>query len=115
MNIVQLLISKGPNLNYNLPNGQSPLSIAVKKDNLEIVKLLVENGAEMNTHDGNGLTPFHIAIVKKHMTIVKFFKENGANLVIRTVNFKNNAVELAMKPDHLDILKQLVYPEELKD
>ena len=112
MNIVQLLISKGPNLNYNLPNGQSPLSMAVEIDNLVIVKLLVENGAKINTHDGNGATPFQKAVFVNHRAIVKFFKGNGANFVIRTVNLKNNAVELAMKHDNTEILKQLLYQEE---
>ena len=112
MNIVQLLISKGPNLNYNLPNGQSPLSIAVKKDNLEIVKLLVENGAEMNTHDGNCATPFQNAVIENRMTIVKFFREHGANLAMRTVTLRNHAFELAMKYNNLNILKLLVHQKE---
>ena len=110
--IVQLLISKGTNLNHKLPNGLSPLSKAVKRDNLVIVKLLVENGAEMNIHDRNGATPFQNAVIDNSMAIVKFFRENGASLVMRTVTFKNNAVELAMKNDHTDILKQLVHQEE---
>ena len=46
------------------------------------------------------------------MAIVKFFRENGADLAMRTVNFTNNAVEIAMKNDHVDILKQLVHQEE---
>ena len=112
INSVKLLISKGANLNYRLPNGISPLSIAVVKDNLEIVKLLVENGAEINTHDGHGASPFQNAVFENRMAIVKFFRENGANLVMRTINLKNNAVELAIKNDHIDILKQLVHQEE---
>ena len=106
------MISKGANLNPKLPNGQSQLSIAVVKDNLVIAKLLVEKDAEINTHDGNGATPFQKAVFVNHRAIVKFFKGNGANLVIRTVNFKNNAVELAMKHNHLNILKQLIHQEE---
>ena len=112
ISIVQLLISKGANLNHKLPNGLSPLSKAVKKDNLVIVKLLVENDAELNTHDGSGGTPFQNAVIENHMAIVKFYRENGADLAMRTVAFKNNAVEIAMKNDHVNILKQLVHQEE---
>ena len=79
-----------------------------------ICELLINSGASTNQEDDKGWT-FHLAIVKKHMTIVKFLKENGTNLVIRTVNFKDNAEELAIKRNNLKILKQLVYPEELKD
>ena len=112
INSVELLISKGANLNHNLSNGQSPLSIAVEEDNLEMAKLLVENGAAFNTHDGDGATPFQNAVIENRMAIVKFCRENGANLVMRTVNFRNNSLELAMKHNHIDMLKQLIHQLE---
>ena len=72
----------------------------------------MENGAAINTHDWDGATPFQNAVFENRMAIVKYFRENGANIFMRTVFFKNNAVELAMKNDHIEILKQLVHQEE---
>ena len=72
----------------------------------------MENGAAINTHDWDGASPFQNAVFENRMAIVKFFRENGANLVMRTINLKNNAVELAMKNDHIEIFKQLVHQEE---
>ena len=115
--ILKLLLYKSKDVDLNKPScsGYTPLTFSIIEEcQVGICELLINSGASTNQEDDKGWT-FHLAIVKKHMTIVKFLKENGTNLVIRTVNFKDNAEELAIKRNNLKILKQLVYPEELKD
>ena len=76
---------------------------------MEIVKFLVENGADVNIHNGNGGTSFHETIIRKYTKTFNYCLDNGANLALRTVNFRNNSLELAMKHNRTDMLKQLFY------
>ena len=86
-----------------------PLSKASLQNNLEIVKLLVENGAKINSNDVSGWTPFQNAIKEKHLEVIHFLMDNGADLKIRTKQFKNNAIELALKGGEINIVKKLIY------
>ena len=117
LEIIQLLSTNGANLNLIDTVGWTPLTYAIEdpdnieeleKENIEIVKLLVENGANMNIYDGSGATAFQEAIMQKRKKILKFCLDNGANLTMRTLYKRNNALELAMKDNHVDILKQLI-------
>lgn len=59
--------------------GQSLLSIAVSKDDLEMVKLLCEHGEDelnFNSIDQNALTPFFHAVIDGHNNIAKFLLEH---------------------------------------
>ena len=108
--IIQLLSTNGANLNLiYTADGLTPLTYAIEdsddveefeKDNIEMFQLLVENGANMNA--------FQESIMQKRKKILKFCLDNGANLAMRTVYKRNNALELAMKDNHVDILKQLI-------
>ena len=123
--IIQLLLTNGANLNLIDTSGWTPLTYAIddpdnvealEKDNIEIVKLLVENGANINIYGGFGATAFQEATMLKRKKILKFCLDNGANLAMRTVYKSLNALELAMKENHIDILKQLIisYNEKIE-
>lgn len=51
--IVNLLISSGADLNYRNSSGDTPLSFAIKKNNLEIADLLIRLGANPNIPIGD--------------------------------------------------------------
>ena len=44
--IVELLISKGADVNVKTKDGKTPLLVALKKDQKEIVELLISKGAK---------------------------------------------------------------------
>ena len=73
------------------------------------MKLLVENGASINIYDGGGGTPFQNAVLENHVEMVTYLIENGADLKLRTKNFRNNSIELALKDNIINILKKLIY------
>ena len=79
---------------------------------MEIVRFLVENGADINIHDGNGGTAFHETIIRKYTKMFNYFLDNRANIALRTVTFKDNSLELAMKHNCTEMLKQLIYQLE---
>lgn len=51
--IVNLLISSGADINYKNLSGDTPLSFAIKKNNLDIADLLIRLGANPNTPIGH--------------------------------------------------------------
>ena len=102
---LKVLIANGAIIDLRNGGGNSPLS----RNNLEIVRLLVENGVKINSNYVKGKTPFQRAIKEKHLEIIDFLMENGADLKIRTKNSKNNAIELALKEDEINIVKKLIY------
>lgn len=56
LKIVQLLIDKGADVNVTNSDGQSPLHLAVRRNNcMEMVELLVSNHADVNSIDKNGM------------------------------------------------------------
>nr|WIK87644.1 ankyrin repeat protein [Oriental turtle dovepox virus] len=60
--MVNLLIFNGASVNELYQTNNTPLHIAVEKDNTRIVKVLLENGSGPNARDINKYTPLHIAM-----------------------------------------------------
>lgn len=93
--IVSLLISSGADFNYKNSSGDTPLSFAIKKNNLEIADLLIRLGADPNTPIGHinannrdRGTPLKIAINKikdeqdsdtKYVSLIKSMIQHSPN------------------------------------
>jgi ankyrin repeat protein len=96
--MVQLLISRGANVNAKNKFNYTPLHKAVtnfmvakpnEKDCEKILNLLIEKGADINARDGNGNTPLMSAVQK--MTPTKILVAKGAD-----INIQNNDGETAL-------------------
>ena len=61
VNIVELLLEKGANVNGRNRDGSTPLHVAVKNDRLDAARILIAWGAEVNTRDKDGKTPLALA------------------------------------------------------
>ena len=48
INIVELLISRGADVNYATIRGNSPLTFAITAGDMDIIKLLLQKGADPN-------------------------------------------------------------------
>ncbi|XP_034237735.1 nuclear factor NF-kappa-B p105 subunit-like [Thrips palmi] len=53
-------------INGRNEQGQTPLNIAVRRNNFQCVKLLCSAGANVNLADKEGNTPYHIAAKRDH-------------------------------------------------
>eukprot|EP00105_Crassostrea_gigas_P034772 XP_019918920.1 PREDICTED: ankyrin-3-like isoform X2 [Crassostrea gigas] len=77
---VQLLLSKGADINLCKENGASPLFIACENGYDSTVQLLLNEGADNSLCDANGASPFHIACQNGHDSTVQLLLSNGADI-----------------------------------
>ncbi|WP_017659799.1 ankyrin repeat domain-containing protein [Baaleninema simplex] len=93
--MVEMLLNAGAN-----PNGirfydfepDSPLNLAIKKENKEILNLLIEAGADVNAPQNiNGTAPLTLAIYRGNLDLVTTLIEAGAFVDEEiSVDFSNN-------------------------
>lgn len=68
--MVDLLLSRGANVDAVVQNECSMLYIAAMNNRLDLVKLLVDKGANVNAAaSDSGFTPLHIACMMGHTEV----------------------------------------------
>lgn len=82
--IVELLLSRGADVQAQTNDGNNALMLAVEKNNSEVVKLLVGKGADINAGDSNGVTPLMNASGRGLLDIVRLLVEAGADVNARS-------------------------------
>jgi uncharacterized protein len=79
LELAQLLIARGANVNCRGEEGVSPLHEAAGSGQLEFAKLLLAHGANVNAKDDNGKTPLAIALEYKQQALADFLREHKAS------------------------------------
>lgn len=80
LNIVQLLISRGADLNATTPAGSVALHGAAINNHGDVVKLLVDKGANVNVTNQAGYTPLTNAALSGNVQSVRSLLNAGANV-----------------------------------
>ena len=62
LEMVQLLLENGANIEARDQRGETALMMAIRKDDLEMVQLLLEHGANIEARDQRGETALMIAV-----------------------------------------------------
>lgn len=75
--IVELLVTRGADVNSRTKNGTTPLHTAVLYARLEIAEFLVGKGANVNAASVSGATPLALAIAAKNEPIAARLKALG--------------------------------------
>lgn len=116
--IVELLINKGANVNYEDKYGTTPLLAAISNSNREIektnyevsrdiVQLLIDKGANVSALNTDGLNPIEHAIHGSNIEIMDLLFKNGVK-----INDKNGSgntpLHLAVYGNKLDIVNFLI-------
>lgn len=78
--IVQILLSKGADIDLCKKNGESPLYIACKNGHDATVTLLLNNGADVNLCMNDGTSPLTAACFDGHYSTVKILLIKGADV-----------------------------------
>jgi ankyrin repeat protein len=76
--LIDLLVSRGADLNSRTRNGTTPLHTAVLYARLEVAEFLVGKGADVNAQSASGATPLALAIAAKNEPIAARLRELGA-------------------------------------
>ena len=77
LNVVELLLANGANVNAVGFEGWTALHVAVQANNIEAVKLLLANKPNVNAVDNDGRTPLHMASRRGYTDIVELLRQHG--------------------------------------
>jgi ankyrin repeat protein len=77
--VVDLLVSRGADVNIRNRRGVTPLMEAADTGDTEAVAYLVRHSASINQSDDEGRTPLSLAAYRHYSDIVDFLLDNGAD------------------------------------
>ncbi|WP_342189704.1 ankyrin repeat domain-containing protein [Spiroplasma endosymbiont of Dilophus febrilis] len=86
LEIAELLIDNGADVNLQDENDATPLYYAISTNNKEMVQLLINKGANIKNITKNGLTPLYYAIILDNKEMVQLLIEKGANVNMQDEN-----------------------------
>jgi len=78
MDVVNLLIENGADVNLKGEAWYGPLHAAAAKGHIEVVKILLENGADVNIFHQN--KPLHDAAMNGHIEVAEILLAHGADI-----------------------------------
>lgn len=79
--IIELLVAKGADVNFQRGSIDSPLHYAAKSGLLEVAELLLASGANVDAkHPFSAETPLHRAAWYCHLEVAELLIAHGANL-----------------------------------
>lgn len=101
-NTVELLLSKGADVNVKGPSGDTPLYIAVAVHEKNVVELLLAEGADVNAKTLRGETALHRAALEGHKEIAELLIAKGADVDAK--DYRNRtALNIAVAKGHKEI------------
>ncbi len=80
LQVVDLLLRKGANIDAKDNLGKTALHIAVSEGRLETVKILLKKGANIKALENDGKTALHIAACDGKLEIIDFLLQKGADI-----------------------------------
>jgi ankyrin repeat protein len=86
LKMVQLLLSKGADINQCDKKQQSPIRRTSFENHFEVFKFLYEAGADVMKFSEDGYTPLTVASSKGFFEIVQYLQEKGADLNLQTTH-----------------------------
>jgi ankyrin repeat protein len=86
LELVQVLLERGADINVRNKDGNTPLLQALNRpdlDRLEVVQALLDGGADTNIQDNNRMSPLHFAASDGDLEFVQVLLERGADINVR--------------------------------
>jgi hypothetical protein len=103
LDILELLISKGFDVNKKDDKLDTPLMVSISISNIDIVSILLKNNANIDVQAEDGYTPILIALTQKDINykLVDFLLNKGASFV--------EAEEIISNNDLIKIKEKLIF------
>lgn len=95
--LVEFLLKSGADVNARSRYGDTPLSIATHRRELNVAKLLLHNDANVNTRDDSGWTPRHKAASQCDQEMAALLLSSNANPNLRSTDFGGTPLHLAVE------------------
>ncbi|KAB0793743.1 hypothetical protein PPYR_13363 [Photinus pyralis] len=92
-------VDKRNHLTIGDVNGDTPLHLTVRLNDLNLTRLLLIAGADINAKNNAGIAPLHMAIYKSNVEMVKLLLEHGANVDAQTNRGNSPLHEAVAKKD----------------
>lgn len=136
LEITEILLNNGANVNFFTPASETPLYQAIKfnnvtvaefmidkgadinlslglqtaalQNNTEMLQLLIRKGGDVNYQNSRVDAPLHIASEKGFIEIAKLLLNNGAHVNIKASNNARTPLHYAAKEGKLEIAKLLL-------
>ncbi|EAX95716.1 ankyrin repeat protein, putative [Trichomonas vaginalis G3] len=107
LELVNLLISLGIDINAKNTFGETPFLFAVGHSSIDIIKLLIAHGVDINAKNEFDFYPIHAAVRRQSTEIVELLILHGAN-----INVKNRPdfypIHEAVLMDNKDMVRLLI-------
>ncbi|XP_005113592.3 protein fem-1 homolog B, partial [Aplysia californica] len=108
LDIVELLIKNGANVNNSTATNSTPLRAACFDGRLDIVKYLLEHGADMTIPNKYDNTCLMISCYKGHTKVVRHLLEKAADPDLKA-HCGATSLHFAAECGHLEVVKELVH------
>lgn len=102
--VLDLLISKGININMGNKHNEAPIHFACMKRNIHTVAFLLERGADCNFRTSFRETPLHYAVRAGSIKLVRMLMESAADPTAEADDDRFTPVDVAEQYQFSDIL-----------
>lgn len=78
--VAECLIKNGADVNAEDENGNTPLHVTAKADNVKIAEVSNKNGADINIPNHYQQTPLYMAVDRSREKMAEYLIKNGADV-----------------------------------
>jgi len=105
---VQILVSKGANVNFADIKKRTPLILAAHNGHISVVEFLYGKGADINAKDSDDQTALMYASKRSFNAIAEFLLNNGAEVNVKSRKKGNTALMLASGWGNVELVQLLL-------
>jgi len=106
--MIELLVSKGADVNARSASGATPLFFAVLRDQKDDAQFLLDKGANLNTPDAYGTTILDCALQLQYGSLIQMLVDHGADVNAQDQSMHRPLTYAMKMDDHkwADLLKK---------
>ena len=108
MQIVNLLIDRGSDINTVTNDENYPFHLAVAAGHTEVARILIERGSNIECPGWMGLSPLHLAVQRGNLEMVNFLIDRGSDINAATITRACSSLHLAIERGHIEKVRVLL-------